>query len=127
MTKTVQAGGRDITLRVSALLPRKYRYKFGRDMVKDINGLRRRLLELVEKYKAGDFSEDFTPEQVEAFEDLTWTFAKAGDPSTPESVEEWLDSFDAVLGVYTLLPEVLLLWTESEQGTSEPAKKAERQ
>ena len=114
-------------MRVSALSPRKYRYKFGRDMIKDINGLRHRLLELVEKYKAGDYTEDFTPEQVEAFEDLTWTFAKAGDPSTPDSVEEWLDSFEGVLGVYTLLPEVLLLWAESEGTTSEPAKKAERQ
>lgn len=127
MTKTVNAGGREITLRVSALLPRKYRYKFGRDMVKDINGLRRRLLELVDKFKAGDFSEDFSPEQTEAFEDLTWTFAKAGDPSVPDSVDEWLDSFDEVFGVYTLLPEILLLWAESEQGTSEPAKKAVRQ
>lgn len=127
MTKTVQAGGREITLRVSALLPRKYRYKFGRDMVKDINGLRRRLLELVDAYKAGDLEADFTPEEVEAFEDLTWTFAKAGDPTIPDSVEEWLDSFEEVLGVYTLLPEVLLLWSESERGTAEPAKKAERQ
>lgn len=127
MTKTVQAGGREITLRVSALLPRKYRYKFGRDMVKDINGLRRRLLELVDAYKAGDLEADFTAEEVEAFEDLTWTFAKAGDPTVPDSVEEWLDSFEEVLGVYTLLPEVLLLWSESERGTAEPAKKAERQ
>lgn len=127
MTKTVKAGGREITLRVSALLPRKYRYKFGRDMVKDLFNLRHRLLELVEKYKAGDLSEDFTPDEVEAFEDLTWTFAKAGDPTVPDSVEEWLDSFEEVFGVYTLLPEILLLWTESEQGTSEPAKKAGRQ
>lgn len=127
MTKTVQAGGREITLRVSALLPRKYRYKFGRDMVKDINGLRRRLLELVDAYKAGDLEADFTAEEVEAFEDLTWTFAKAGDSTIPDSVEEWLDSFEEVLGVYTLLPEVLLLWSESERGTAEPAKKAERQ
>lgn len=127
MTKTVQAGGREITLRVSALLPRKYRYKFGRDMVKDINGLRRRLLELVDAYKAGDLEADFTAEEVEAFEDLTWTFAKAGDSTVPDSVEEWLDSFEEVLGVYTLLPEVLLLWSESERGTAEPAKKAERQ
>lgn len=127
MTKTVQAGGREITLRVSALLPRKYRYKFGRDMVKDINGLRQRLLELVDAYKAGDLEADFTAEEVEAFEDLTWTFAKAGDSTIPDSVEEWLDSFEEVLGVYTLLPEVLLLWSESERGTAEPAKKAERQ
>lgn len=127
MTKTVKAGGREITLRVSALLPRKYRYKFGRDMVKDINGLRRRLIEIVDKYKAGDLSEDFTADEVEAFEDLTWTFAKAGDPTVPDSVEEWLDTFEEVFGVYTLLPEILVLWTESERTTSEPAKKAGRQ
>ena len=41
MKKTITIDGKDVTLAANALTPRLYRHKFGRDMIRDLNQLRR--------------------------------------------------------------------------------------
>ena len=37
--KTIHVGSKDIPMRASALIPRLYRVKFGRDMIRDMKSL----------------------------------------------------------------------------------------
>ena len=41
MERTVEIDGKPVRLRTSALIPRMYRFKFGRDLVADMNQLRK--------------------------------------------------------------------------------------
>ena len=39
MEKILKIGGKDVKMRASALIPKLYRYKFGRDMIQDMTAL----------------------------------------------------------------------------------------
>ena len=41
MTKVLTIGGKEVGFRASALVPRLYRHKMGRDIVRDLNTLRK--------------------------------------------------------------------------------------
>ena len=41
MEKTLVIGGEEIKMRASALIPRIYRFKFGRDLIRDMKELER--------------------------------------------------------------------------------------
>lgn len=41
MEKTVIIGGKEVRMRASALIPRLYRFKFGRDIIHDLNQLKK--------------------------------------------------------------------------------------
>lgn len=126
MTKTITIDGREVTLKASALVPRIYRHRFGRDMVQDMNSLRKAWK------KVQDLPEDATEEEridaqfsvmdLTIFENVAYVMARHGDPSTPDSIEEWMDSFE-IFSIYEVLPEVLTLWGLNNLQTSTPKKK----
>lgn len=112
MDKVVTISGAECTLRANALLPRKYRHFFNRDLIADMN-------KLVKKYKETDGA-DF---DTEVFENLTWLMLREGGEDVGNDPEEWLASIDDMLEVYQVLPEVVSLWSSTLQTTSVPKKK----
>lgn len=116
--KLIHIGSRDIPMRASALVPRLYRVKFGRDLIRD-------MVSLSDNYEKAKNSDDgsLTVADLTIFEDIAWLLAKHADPSVPSDPDEWLDSIDGVLSIYEVLPEILSMWSENMAQTSIPVKK----
>jgi hypothetical protein len=127
MERTLNIGGADLRMRASALIPRLYRFRFGRDLIKD-------MAQLEKAYKkAMTIKEDATEEErkeaelsifdLTIFENVAWAMAKNADPNVPNDPDEWLDSINGVFSVYEVLPQILELWTDGWNTTSIPVKK----
>lgn len=120
--------GSKLGLRATALTPRLYRFKMGRDMIVDLNQLRN-AYEKAEKAKTQDMTEEemeqaqLTVTDLTIFENVAFIMARQYDKSLPETPEEWLDSMDTVFTVYELMPHILELWQAGQKTTSIPKKK----
>lgn len=127
MEKTVNIGGTDVRMRASALIPRLYRFKFGRDMVSDMRQLQKSYA------KAAALPDTATEEErqdaqlsvldLTIFENVAWLMAKHADKSVADNPDEWLDSFEGVFTIYEVLPQILELWSMNQATTSTPKKK----
>lgn len=127
MEKTIVVGGNEVRMRASALIPRLYRFKFGRDMIADMRQLQKSW------QKAVNLPEDASEEEQQdaqlsaldltIFENVAYMMAKHADKDLPATPDEWLDSLDGVFSIYEVLPEILELWGLSNQTTSIPKKK----
>lgn len=127
MERTLNIGGAELRMRASALIPRLYRFRFGRDLIKD-------MAQLEKAYKkAMTIKEDATEEErkeaelsvldLTIFENVAWAMAKNADTNVPNDPDEWLDSINGVFSVYEVLPQILELWTDGLNTTSKPVKK----
>lgn len=127
MEKLVDIGnGQKIKMKASALVPRLYRFKFGRDMISDMTSLKKAFK------KANDLPKDATDEEIEEarlsaidlimFENCAYIMAKHADSSIPDTPEEWLDSLP-MLSIYSILPDILELWDVNNRTTAIPKKK----
>ena len=127
MERTIRVGATVMRMRASALIPRLYRFRFGRDLIKDMSQLEKAYK------KAVTVKEDATDEErqdaqlsvldLTIFENVAWCMAKNADPNVPNEPDEWLDTIDGVFSVYEVLPQILELWTAGLETTSNPAKK----
>ena len=127
MERTIKIGGSELRMRASALIPRMYRFKFGRDLIKDMAALEKKYKEAMD-LKEGATDEEKQKAQLSVldltiFENVAWVMAKAADNSIPDSPDEWLDGIDGVFSIYEILPQILQLWIEGLETTSTPAKK----
>lgn len=113
--KTIKIGGKDVVLRASAALPRIYRVKTGRDILKDVSGL--------------SVAEDGTvsPEDYEVFEYLAWVMAYHADNTVPENLDDWLEQLDDVLAIYNVMPQIMDLWNSNTKTAVESKKNKGRQ
>lgn len=127
MERTVQIDGKAVRMRASALIPRLYRYKFGRDIVADMNTLRRNYKKAMEAAKGGSEEEirdsQLSALDLEIFENVAWLMIRHAGEEIPDSPDEWLDGIDGVFSVYEVLPVILDLWGENFRTTSVPKKK----
>lgn len=127
MERTIKVGGAELRMRASALIPRLYRFRFGRDLIKDMTQLEKAYK------KAMSLKEDATDDEKQdaelgvldltIFENVAWAMAKNADPNVPNDPDEWLDTIDGVFSVYEVLPQILDLWTAGLETTSKPVKK----
>lgn len=127
MERTIKVGGAELRMRASALIPRLYRFRFGRDLIKDMTQLEKAYK------KAMSLKEDATDDEKQGaelgvldltiFENVAWAMAKNADPNVPNDPDEWLDTIDGVFSVYEVLPQILDLWTAGLETTSKPVKK----
>ncbi len=125
MEAIITVGDKEVKMRASALIPRLYRFKFGRDIVKDITTLKKAF------EKASDLPENATDEEKEnaqlsaldltIFENVAYIMAKHADANQPDTPDEWLDQFD-MFSIYQVLPQILTLWNLSTATTSIPKK-----
>ena len=123
MEKVINFGGQQIPMRASALVPRLYRFKFGRDMMSDMRALQKSMENVLEAKNAGDDTADLTLDDLTIFENVAYIMAKHADPAVPSDPEEWLDSLEGVFSIYAALPEMLELWGLNNLTTSVPVKK----
>lgn len=110
MEKVINIDGVERRIVANALLPKKYRYKFGRDLLKDLQAS-------VDSYNSGNGFDE------EALARLAWLMLREGGEDVGESVDDWLSSIDNIFGLYEILPEIVSLWTANSKTTSKPKKK----
>lgn len=126
MEGIIQIGEKQIKMRASALVPRLYRFTFGRDMLQDMNTLEKAFR------KCSELPEDATEQMkrdaqlsvldLTIFENVAYIMARHADPdAVPTSMEDWLDGFE-MFSVYEVLPQILQLWGLSNKTTAEPKK-----
>lgn len=123
MDKVLIIDGAEVGFRASALTPRLYRHKFHRDIIRDLNQLRKSFRKVLE------LPEDATDEEkqdaqlealnLEIFENVTYIMAKQYDGNVPSDPDQWLDSF-STFSIYQILPHILQLWDMQQATTSIP-------
>ena len=123
MEKTIVIDGREVRLRASAAIPRLYRIKFRRDILQDMQTIKKAVETSVqENAQEGGQMSSIPLEALELFENVSYLMAKHADPAVPSTVEEWLDGFET-FSIYTVFPAIEELWMANVQQLSTPAKK----
>ena len=127
MERTLNIGGAVMRMRASALIPRMYRFKFGRDLIKDMAQLEKAYKKSMSIQEGASDEEReearFSILDLTIFENVAWCMAKCADNSIPDSPDEWLDSINGVFSIYEVLPQILELWTDGLATTSTATKK----
>lgn len=127
MERTVSIGGKDVRMRASALIPRTYRYKFGRDMVSDMRVLQKSFLKALNLPKDATEEERLDAElsvtDLTIFENVAWLMIRNAGEDIPDDPDKWLDTIDGVFSVYEILPVILEMWDANMATTSVPRKK----
>lgn len=111
MKKTINFLGKPCTIENNALLPRKYRHTFGRDLIVDMDNIRKA------------YAKDPATCNTEVLENITWLMLKEGGEDVGDNVEDWLASIDDIVAVYQAEGEVVQLWADGRKTTSVPKKK----
>lgn len=125
MDKVLNIAGKKVGLRATALTPRLYRHKIGRDIIQDMAKLQKAFA------KATQLSRDATEEErqeaqlsvmdLEIFENVAFIMARQYDQNIPDTVDAWLDQFET-FSIYEIFPEILSLWNMNNKTTSKPKK-----
>lgn len=126
MDKVITIGNKEVGFRATALTPRLYRHKIGRDIIQDFSRLEKAYR------KAAALPETATEEErreaqlsafdLEIFENAAYIMARQYDPTIPDSPDEWLDGFET-FSIYEILPHILELWAINVATTAKPKKK----
>ena len=117
MDKIVTIDGKEVKFRATARTPRLYRAIIGRDMISDMNRLRKAF----DPNNAEDSNLDAINLQI--FEDAAYIMALHANPEmTERTPDEWLDTFD-MFSIYEVLPHILELWKINTKQTSMAKKK----
>ena len=126
MEKIVKIDGKEVGFRATALTPRIYRHKIGRDMIQDLNKLQssyNKAMRLPDEATDDEIKEaQLSALDLEIFENAAYVMAKQYDANLPNSPEEWLDGFET-FSIYEILPAILELWQLNSATTAKPKKK----
>lgn len=126
MDRVLTIGGQAVGFRATALTPRLYRHKIGRDIIQDLNRLKKAYSKAVSLPETATAEEredaQLSAMDLEMFENVAYIMARQYDPSVPDSPDEWLDGF-TVFSVYEILPHLLELWGLNQATTAKPKKK----
>lgn len=112
MERTVNIDGKDVKFKATASTIRKYRERFGRDLLMDFQKLQ----------DEASVGETLTVDALTIFENLAYTMAKQADPDIPDEPDEWLDDF-GMFSIYVVLPQIVELWQLSTLPTAQSKKK----
>lgn len=116
LVKHIEIGGKPCVFMASALTPRLYRKKFGRDLIVDMKVLSDRFKTI------SSSDEQFSIMDLTIFENLAYIMAKQADPGLPDSIDEWLDGFET-FDIYEVFPELMDLWKLNRAGIATSKKK----
>ena len=126
MEKIVKIDGKEVGFRATALTPRIYRHKIGRDMIQDLKKLQgayNKTMRLPDEAAEEERKEaQLSALDLEIFENAAYVMAKQYDANLPNSPEEWLDGFET-FSIYEILPAILELWQLNSATTARPKKK----
>ena len=107
MDKTIRMGNREVPMRATAATVRHYRVLLGRDLLTDL-------------LSRGEGDAAFA---METLENLAFIMARQRDPSLPDTVEDWLDTFDDPMAVFSAADDILALWNANTAALEESKKK----
>lgn len=139
MKKDIEISGVVCHFKSSAAIPRIYRLKFRRDIFADMARIHK-LMEVQqrlqkeqeeaakekgEEIEEQDVGSTLPVESLEIFENIAYLMHKHGDPSQPDSIEDWLDQFD-MFDIYKVFPEILGMWNMETEQMSQAKKKIAR-
>lgn len=110
--KKVTIGDKEVTFVASAATPRQYRFYTGRDILKDMVVLSKKL------EKTEDEDEQLMMVDFQMFEDIVFTMAKKENGEA--SAEEWLEQFE-IFSIYEVFPVIFELWTQNMETTTPPS------
>lgn len=117
MDRTITIDGKDVKFRATARTPRLYRGIIGRDMIQDMNQLRKAYNKAVET-KGSAEEVQLSMIDLEIFENAAYIMARHANPDIIEQTpDEWLDGFN-MFSIYQVLPELLKLWAMNEATTA---------
>lgn len=119
ITRNIVIDGREVPFKASAAIPRYYRFRFGRDIFKDLT----KLMEAINRSSEEGSTLDIP--SLEIFENVAYMMAKYADPGVPDTPEEWLDGFET-FSIYQVLPQLLTLWGMNMEAQIESKKKLDR-
>lgn len=124
MEMILKIEGREVGFKATALTPRCYRHQIGRDLISDMNRLKKTFEKVisskqVEEEKKADAQ--LSVLDLEIFENVAWVMAKQYDPKIEDTPDEWLDQFQ-MFSIYEVLPHILTLWGLNNTTTSIPKK-----
>lgn len=126
MDKVISIDGKDVGFRATALTPRLYRHRIGRDIIRDLNKLKQAYDKAtkIDKNATAEEKQDaeLSAVDLEIFENAAYIMARQYDPSIPDSPDDWLDGFKT-FSIYEILPAVLELWAINGATTAKPKKK----
>lgn len=115
MQKSITIGDREIPFKATASTPRRYREKFGGDLLVEIN-------KLLPKFSVGSLEEG----DLQVFENMAYVMARQADPEISEDPDDWLDQFE-ILDLYQALPQLIELWGLNAAPIADEKKRADRQ
>lgn len=123
MDKFINIGEKRVKMACNALLPRLYRYHFGRDLIVEMKRLSK-------AYHQTGTAEDGTPiyeiddsADFSVAEQIAWLMLKAGGEDVGETIDEWLGTLESVGELYEIERAAFELWRQSEQTRAKPKKK----
>ena len=116
MEKTITIDGKEVKLKTSGGLPRRYREMFHRDVFIDFG----QITKGISKKKKPEM-DDLPVDTMEVVENLAYCMAKLADPSIPDDIEEWLDQFSTA-SLYFAANDIIMLWNEEQKTRSTPKK-----
>lgn len=135
MKKTITLDGKIVQIEANALLPRLYRKEFGRDLMTDMRKLLDSVRISAEALKKARKDPDGVAAELMAdpasmdnidlsvMENITYLMLRSAGEDVGESVEEWLESLEDSMAIYTAMPDVIEVWTASQKTTSKSKKK----
>ena len=107
----------EVSLKATANIPRMYRIWFRRDIIQDMQELKKAA------EKAEKEGKEYSIENLSIFENVAYCMARLADlDNTPHSIDEWLDQF-STFSIYEVLPQILELWEMNLETRSETKKK----
>lgn len=110
----------DVPLKATANIPRMYRIWFRRDIIQDMQELKKAAK------KAEKEGKEYSIENLSVFENVAYCMARLADlENTPNDINAWLDQF-STFSIYEVLPEILELWEINLETTSKSKKKANK-
>lgn len=111
MEKTIKVNGHDIDFKTNGAFPRFYRLINKRDIFYDM-----------QKLNSADVLADGG---IEVLEDVAFAMAKFAHPKDKTTIEEWLAQFET-FDLFEILPDLIAMWTDETETSSEAKKKTEQ-
>lgn len=112
MEKLIEIDNKKVPFKATGGTLRRYRSKFGRDMIADMDAL-------LKNYNKGG---NLERANLEIFENVAYIMAKQADNSVPDDPDEWLDEFN-MFSIWQVLPQIIDLWQTQQLPLAELKKK----
>lgn len=122
-TKTIEINGKSMRIASNALLPRLYRYHFGRDLIIDMRKFGKSYQQVGTDSEGKPIYDIDDTADTAILENVSWLMLKQGGEDVGDNIETWLEGMDDLSELYEIEHACFSLWKESEKQTAKLKKK----